>query len=135
MLFRSGNLKANNALKSQPTDRRKETYKLGDKNIPATKALFDEYLTKDAKDSKNAWDYEWCILNYNPDYFNEYMNQAITPDEIEISGMFTNIYSNNVAIVAGKKPEENDLKVKEETDSDIIHEKNIKIEIEKIEKK
>lgn len=130
-----GILKAKNALKGQPTDRRREAYTFGSKDIPATKALYDEYLARNAQTSKKGWDYEWCILNYDADYFNEYMNQAITPDKVEISGIFTNIYSNNVAIVAGKKPEEEDLKIKEETDADDMHEKNIRIEIEKIENK
>lgn len=138
----SGFLKADNALKDKNKQNQKVYYSFGDGKIPATKFLQEEYLNRNVHGDKSGWDYEWCILNYEPEYFNKYMSEAITPDGVQISGIFTNISSTNVSIVAGRKSDEDNYKIlsenningtdiKDEGDSTIKEEIDINIEVEK----
>lgn len=115
----TGFLKLNNALKGKPTDRRNIAYTFGNGTLSARKVLEQQYSQRNVEGAKPDWDYNWCILNYNPDYFNEYMGKAITPDGVEISGVFTNIDSSNVTISAGENRNE---------------EEEVKIEVQKTEK-
>jgi hypothetical protein len=137
----SGPLKPDNALKDKKKQNEIVHYSFGKSNISATKFLKDEYLNRNVYGNNSGWDYNWSILNYDPEYFNKYMSQAMTPDGVEISGIFTNISSTNVAIVAGRKEDKDNYKVltqkdikdtdiKEETDPNITEEIDIKIDVE-----
>lgn len=106
-----GILKTENAYKGKPTNRPKISYAFGNSKLSATKHLLEQYSQRDVQGVTPTWDYNWCILNYDADYFNEYMSQAITPDGVEIKGVFTNIDSSNVTISAGEAPDEKDVKI------------------------
>ena len=110
-----GFLKPDNALKNKSMQNQKIEYSFGTRKVPATRFLHSEYLNRNAH-GLNGWDYTWSILNYDPEYFNERMSEAITPDEVEISGIFTDIASTNVTIVAGRKPDEDDYKILDQKD-------------------
>lgn len=110
-----GFLKPDNALKNKSMQNQKIEYSFGTRKIPATKFLQSEYLNRNVH-GLNGWDYTWSILNYEPDYFNKHMSEAITPDEVQISGIFTDIASTNVTIVAGRKPDEDDYKILDQKD-------------------
>lgn len=134
-----GFLNDDNALKVRHNKNEKSYYSFGDGKIPATKFLEKEYSTRDAYGQDSKWDYTWSILNYDPDYFNKYMSQAITPDKVEISGIFTNIASTNVSLVAGKRTDKDTYEVLHKEDikgtTDIKpnteNKLNVTVEIEK----
>ena len=106
-----GILKAENAYKGKPTNRPRIQYKFGNSKMSAANDLFEQYSTRDVQGITPTWDYNWCRLQYDDDYFDEYMSQAITPDGVEIKGVFTNIDSSNVTIRAGENPNEKDITV------------------------
>lgn len=112
-----GFLKRDNALIDKSIQHKIIEYSFGDGKVPATKFLEKEYSNRDVHDNKSGWDYTWSILNNDPEYFNERMSEAITQDEVEISGIFTDIASTDVTIVAGKKPDKDDYKSVVEKDS------------------
>ena len=133
----SGYLKHDNALKDKSKQHGIVNYSFGKSNISATKFLENEYSTRDVHYNDSGWDYIWSILNYEPEYFNKYIGEAMTPDAVEISGIFTNIASTNVQIVGGRKEDKDtykDIIQKGPIDSG-IDEKDIRVEIEKIQKK
>lgn len=134
----SGYLKRDNALRNKLNQHELTYYSFGTRDIPATKFLEKEYLQRDVKDSTSAWDYTWSILNYEPDYFNKRMSEALTPEGVEISGIFTNLSSTNVSIVSGKKPNEEGSKIlgeekvniKEKDDPNIKTKIDVTIDVE-----